>query len=189
MDSRFRGNGHFRLSVFPRKRESTREPKAGNHSQNVPMHFDFVKTVFERVGVEEVFWKVPVKPGKPIFFGTKARRLVFGLPGNPASDLVTFYRFMRPALLSMMGRERTHPVHLPARTKSDVKKKTGRTDYLRAKLQSPNGKMYAELRGGQHSHMPSSFANAECLVAFPKDKASIAEGGKVQIQLLPWAAL
>ena len=151
--------------------------------------FDFVKTVFQRVGVEEVFWKVAVKPGKPVFFGTKGEKLVFGLPGNPASALVTFYLFVRPALLSMMGRERTQPVHLPARMKSDVKKKTGRTEYLRAKLQSPNGEVYAELRGGQHSHMLSSFAKADCLVAFPKDKASIAEGAKVQVQLLPWAAL
>ena len=151
--------------------------------------FDFVKAVFERVGVEEVFWKVAVKPGKPVFFGTKGEKLVFGLPGNPASVLVTFYLFVRPALLSMMGRGKVHPTHLPARMRSDVRKKAGRTEYLRARLQTYDGEVYAELHGGQFSHMLSSFANADCLVAFPREQASIAGGGKVQIQLLPWAAL
>jgi molybdopterin molybdotransferase len=151
--------------------------------------FDFVKEVFGNAGIEEVFWKVAVKPGKPIFFGTSGEKLIFGLPGNPASALVTFYLFVRPALLSMMGREKIHPMNLPALMRSEIKKKIGRTEFLRARLQNQNGEVYAELHNGQHSHMLSSFANADCLVVFPKEQTFVAKDGNVKIQLLPWAAL
>ena len=151
--------------------------------------FDFVKEVFEKAGVEKVFWRVAVKPGRPTFFGTRGKKLIFGLPGNPASALVTFYLFVRPALLSMMGRERTQPVHLPALMRSDIRKKAGRTEFLRARLQIQDDELYAELRGGQYSHMLSSFANADCLVVFPKEQDFIAKDGKVQIRFLPWATL
>jgi molybdopterin molybdotransferase len=151
--------------------------------------FDFVKEVFQGAGIEKIFWKVAVKPGKPTFFGTKGEKLVFGLPGNPASVLVTFYLFVRPALLHMMGRKETQPTYLPALMKSDVQKKAGRMEYLRGKLQSQNGEIYAELHGGQYSHMLGSFAHANCLVAFPKEQTFIAKDGRVQIRLLPWAAL
>ena len=151
--------------------------------------FDFVKEVFGNAGIEEVFWKVAVKPGKPIFFGTSGEKLIFGLPGNPASALVTFYLFIRPALLSMMGREETQPMYLPARMRSEIRKKAGRTEFLRGRLQIQNGEIYAELHSGQYSHMLSSFANADCLVVFPKEQTFIAKDGNVEIQLLPWAAL
>jgi molybdopterin molybdotransferase len=161
--------------------------------------FDFVREVSERAGIEKVFWKVAVKPGKPIFFGTKGAKnngqlrltenLVFGLPGNPASVLVTFYLFVRPALLRMMGRKETQLTSLPALMESNVQKKNGRAEYLRGKLQSQNGSVCVGFHGEQHSHMLSSFANADCLAVFPKEQMCITKGEKVQIQLLPWAAL
>lgn len=151
--------------------------------------FDFVKEIFENVGIERVFWKVALKPGKPTFFGTKGEKLVFGLPGNPVSVLVTFYLFVRPALLRMMGRKEIQPIYLPALMNSEVKKKKGRTEFLRAKLQSQNGNIYVGVGGEQYSHMLSSFANSDCLAVFPKEQTNIAEDGKVQIQLLPWATL
>ena len=181
--------------------------------------FDFVREVSENAGIKKVFWKVAIKPGKPTFFGTKGanpngrlrltaktngrlrltaktngrlrltEKLVFGLPGNPASVLVTFYLFVRPALLHMMGRKETQLTSLPALTESDIQKKNGRAEYLRGKIQSQNGTVSVEFHGEQHSHMLSSFANADCLAVFPKEQTCIAKGGKVQIQLLPWVAL
>ena len=116
-------------------------------------------------------------------------KLVFGLLGNPASVLVTFYLFVRPALLRMMGRKETQPTSLLALVESDIQKKNGRAEYLRGKLQSQNGEVSVGFHGEQHSHMLSSFANADCLAVFPKEQTCIAKGGKVQIQLLPWVAL
>ena len=78
--------------------------------------------MFQGVGVNEVFWRAAVKPGKPTFFGTKDEKLVFGLPGNPASALVIFYLFVRPAIFRMMGREETQAMCLPATMKSEIKK-------------------------------------------------------------------
>ncbi|MFC1717421.1 gephyrin-like molybdotransferase Glp [Candidatus Poribacteria bacterium] len=151
--------------------------------------YDFAKDVFEGVGVNEVFWRVAVKPGKPTFFGTKDEKLVFGLPGNPASALVIFYLFVRRAIFSMMGREETQSICLPAIMKSEVRKEAGRREYLRGRFQCENDKLYAELHGRQFSHMMSSFANSNCLIIFPKEETNIAEDEEVQIQLLPWTAL
>jgi molybdopterin molybdotransferase len=159
--------------------------------------FDFVKGIFESVGIEKVFWRVAVKPGKPTFFGTKGKTLIFGLPGNPASVLVTFYLFVRPALLRMMGRKETQPTCLSAVVESGVHKEDMRTvhkedmrtEYLRGKLQIHNGEASVGFHGGQHSHMLGSFANADCLVIFPKEETHIPKGRKVKAQLLPWFAL
>ena len=151
--------------------------------------YDFVKEIFGRAGIEKIFWKVAIKPGKPVFVGTRGEKLVFGLPGNPASALVTFYIFARPALLGMMGREETQPMYLPALMQSEIRKKAGRTEYLRARFQSQNGEIHAELHAGQYSHMLGSFAYANSLVAFPKEQTCIAKGEGVKIHLLPWAAL
>jgi molybdopterin molybdotransferase len=151
--------------------------------------FDFVKEIFESAGIEEVFWRVAVKPGKPTFLGTKGKKLIFGLPGNPASVLVTFYLFVRPALLRMMGRKETQPTCLSAVIESGVHKEDMRTEYLRGKLQIHNGEVSVDFHGGQHSHMLGSFANADCLVIFPKEQTHIPKGGKVKAQLLPWFGL
>ncbi len=151
--------------------------------------FDFVKEIFEDAGVEKIFWRVAVKPGKPTFFGTKGEKLVFGLPGNPASVLVTFYLFVRPALLRMMGRKETQPTCLSAVIESGVHKEDMRTEYLRGKLQIHNGEVSVGFHGGQHSHMLGSFANADCLVIFPKEQTHIPKGGRVKAQLLPWFGL
>ena len=151
--------------------------------------FDFVKEIFENAGVEKVFWRVAVKPGKPTFFGTKGEKLIYGLPGNPASVLVTFYLFVRPALLRMMGRKETQPTCLSAVIESGVHKEDMRTEYLRGKLQIHNGEVSVDFHGGQHSHMLGSFANADCLVIFPKEQTHIPRGRKVRAQLLPWFAL
>jgi molybdopterin molybdotransferase len=151
--------------------------------------FDFVKEILESAGIEKIFWRVAVKPGKPTFFGTKGEKLIFGLPGNPASVLVTFYLFVRPALLRIMGRKETQPTCLSAVIESGVHKEDMRTEYLRGKLQIHNGEVSVGIHGGQHSHMLGSFANADCLVIFPKEQTHIPKGGKVKAQLLPWFGL
>ena len=151
--------------------------------------FDFVKDIFERADIEKVFWGVAIKPGKPTFFGIKNEKLVFGLPGNPVSALAIFYIFVRPAILCMMGKKDNQMTYLPALMESEARKKKGRMEFLRGRLQSQNGKIHVELSGGQYSHMLSSFAGADCFVRFPKEKTSITKGEEVQVRLLPWAAL
>lgn len=163
---------------------------------------DFVKLVFEQdLNVVPVFWKVAVKPGKPVFFGyvdvepaTKSsalsagssrRKLIFGLPGNPVSALLTFELFVKPALLKMQGAEQQLVPVWTARTDGALKKRPGRLDFVRGILKcSPEGALHVLPTRGQDSHMLSGLAKATCLIHFDADSELIPEGELVNIQSL-----
>jgi molybdenum cofactor synthesis domain len=171
---------------------------------------DFVKVVFEQdLNVTKVFWKVAVKPGKPVFFGyvdvaqavdssqhssaisstpsneESRRKLIFGLPGNPVSALVTFELFVKPALLKMQGAEHQLVPVWKARTDGALKKRPGRLDFVRGILKcSPEGALHVLPTRGQDSHMLSGLAKANCLIHFDADSELIPEGELVNIQSL-----
>jgi molybdopterin molybdotransferase len=149
---------------------------------------DHVKGALAELGAEEVFWRVALKPGGPTWFGTRGETLVFGLPGNPVSAMVTFLVFVRPALLAMAGgapdERRT-----TARLGADYEKPTDRAHAARARLElTPEGWVVWPLPR-QGSHVLTSMLAADCLALFPTAAAKVAAGETVEVELLDRANL
>lgn len=152
--------------------------------------YDFVKEVCKEIGIRTRFWKVAIKPGKPNFFGTKRKKLFFGLPGNPVASLLSFHLLVRPALRKLMGMENEPAVHLSAQLKAGVSKKPGRAEFLRAKLGvNSDGNLCVTPTQGQGSHMMGGLANADCLIHFPKDASELRSDDTVTITPLQWGQL
>lgn len=154
---------------------------------------DYVKEVLAELGVKPIFWGIAVKPGKPVFFGIidlpkkKGRKLIFGLPGNPVSALVTFHQFVKPAIFKCMGKSRHAPEHLYAKLKSPLRKVPGRLDFVRATLEpEPTGEVYAQPTVGQDSHMLSGLALAKALVYFGAELSELSAGSIVRVDEIDW---
>lgn len=148
---------------------------------------DLVRPTLEKLGVETIFWGVQQKPGKPLYFGHAQHTLIFGLPGNPASALVCFHEYVRPALLRLAGHGE---VCLPASEAAliePIESDSKRTQFLRGVLEFRNGRPTVRSAGAQGSHLLSSFTRANCLIVLPPRSAAWAAGERVIIHLLPWA--
>src|SRR5205814_8576323 len=117
--------------------------------------------------VEEVFWRVAVKPGKPISFGVRGSTLIFGLPGNPVSSLVGFELFVRPALLALQGANEPGPPFQPGVLGSTVRRNPQRDGFLRARARNEPDGVVLEPLSGQESHMIARAASADALVLAP----------------------
>jgi molybdopterin molybdotransferase len=149
--------------------------------------FDFVKEVLNDLRVKTVFWRVAMKPGKPNYFGTRGARLVFGLPGNPVSALVSFEMLVMPALRKMMGIHSSEILNSSATLESDVRKGAGRIEFVRAiASRSSDGHLTVRPVEGQGSHMVGGLAVANCLIKFPKESELINKGEVVAIRMLSW---
>lgn len=148
--------------------------------------YDFVQEAVLGLNVKKIFWRVAVKPGKPTFFGIERKKLIFGLPGNPASVLVTFLEYVRPAVLKMMGHPRVYLREVEAVLEEELKKKPDRANFLRGIFREQNGRIYVKRTGLQNSYMLESFSNANCLIFLEKGKNIFHPGEKVKIQILPW---
>lgn len=144
--------------------------------------YDLVGELFEKAKVETVFYKVLQKPGKPLYFGKLGNKLVFGLPGNPVSSLVCFYEYVYPALRMMSGHTSPFMKEKTLALGRDIKDARGKVNFLRGKT-SANGTVRPLKH--QHSHMLSSFAEADCLIAVPQNTEFIAKGDKVKVHMLP----
>jgi molybdopterin molybdotransferase len=144
---------------------------------------DHVKGALAALGVEEQFWGVALKPGRPTWFGRRDEALVFGLPGNPVSAMVTFLLLVRPALVALVGadpgRQRTW-----ARLAADYEKRPGRTHALRSRLELREDGWWAHPFGRQGSHVLTSMLGADCLALLPTESGSAAAGDRVEIELL-----
>lgn len=142
--------------------------------------YDFTLQAFADCGVERVFHKIRQKPGKPILFGTKDNKPVFGLPGNPASVLTCFYQYVLPALSILMQQElRLKKIFAPLA--HDHAKPAGLTHFLKA-VYNGSG---VSLQRGQESYKLSSFATANCLVVLPEEKTEVSKGERVEVHLFP----
>ncbi len=148
--------------------------------------YDFVQELLLKQKVKKIFWRVAIKPGKPTFFGAKGKKLIFGLPGNPASVLVTFLEFVRPAILKMTGLKDVLLHEREAILEEKLQKKAGRAYFLKGILQERNGTAYVKSAGLQNSHILESFGKANCLVFLEKEKEIFKKGERVEIQILPW---
>jgi molybdopterin molybdotransferase len=131
---------------------------------------DLVRRVAAELGVEEIFWRVAVKPGKPISFGMRGATLVFGLPGNPVSTLVGFELFVRPALRALEGERDPGPRFRQARLARPVRRNDARDELVRARWR--DGEL--EPLGGQESHMIVRAAAADALVHVPRGDGELA---------------
>src|SRR5882672_2191158 len=145
---------------------------------------DLVREAFTRAGAELHLWKVSMRPGKPITFGSLGARPVFGLPGNPVSAMVTFELFVRPALLKMSGRARLTRPHVRARALEAIPNPGVRRGYLRVELEtSAEGTLGARLTGEQGSAILRSMVAADGLAVIPPD-TTVAPGETVEVIVL-----
>ena len=143
--------------------------------------YDLVRATEAELGVEEVFWRVSVRPGKPVAFGVRGRTLVFGLPGNPVSSLVGFELFVRPALLALQGLAEPRPA-LPARAAgADGAGSSRRDSLLRARTRVEDGSVVLDPLTGQESHMIAHAATADALVLVPGGDGELAAGSGVSL--------
>lgn len=154
---------------------------------------DYVKEILIDLHVESHFWKVAIKPGKPVYFGslsnsqTPFKKLVFGLPGNPVAMLLTFQLLAKPALLKMMGVEESDSFKIVACLTHDLRKKPGRLEFVRGIVSSQNGKLSVKPAIGQGSHMLGGLSQANCLIQFPAEESHLPAGEKVEVELLNWS--
>jgi molybdopterin molybdotransferase len=140
---------------------------------------DLVRQTEAELGVEEVFWQVAVKPGKPVAFGVRGRTLVFGLPGNPVSSLVGFELFVRPALLALQGAKDPLPQFERGTLATPVRKNPERDEFLRARARRTGHGTILEPVSGQESHMIVRAAAADALVFAPRGDGELPPGETV----------
>jgi len=144
---------------------------------------DHVKAALAELGVEQRFWGVALKPGKPTWFGTRGDTLVFGLPGNPVSAMVTFILLVRPALTAMAGAapDRTRTAAILDR---DYEKAPGRAHAIRCRLSLREDGWHAAPAPHQGSHVLTSMLGADCLALAPAESGSLRAGELLEVELL-----
>jgi len=163
---------------------------------------DLVKKIIEELGVKTIFWRAAIKPGKPNYFGTykvpvrkkssthtknsAPPKLVFGLPGNPVSALVSYHQIVKPVLLKIMGSENTDQPKIRARLQTNCSKRDRRLEWVRGHLTVKGDNASVRPTTGQDSHMLGGLARANCLIHFPRGKSELKKGEQVTVELLGW---
>jgi molybdopterin molybdotransferase len=145
---------------------------------------DLVKGTMLELGVEQVFWGVKFKPGKPLFFGVHEGASVFGLPGNPVSAMVCFELFVRPALVKMMGREDKGRPRIQVYFEEDVRNRFGRMHAMRVSLQQTEKGWLARSVGAQGSGLVSSLTKADALALIGPESEGVRAGEPVEAIVL-----
>lgn len=140
---------------------------------------DLVRSVGSELGIEEIFWGVAVKPGKPLWFGVRDGTLVFGLPGNPVSSLVGFELFVRPALRALQGVREPLPRFDPGRLARAIRPNPARTELMRARTALVDSAVELDVLTGQDSHMIARAAGADALVLVPPGTDELPAGAAV----------
>jgi len=141
---------------------------------------DLVRAIERELGVEEVFWRVAIKPGKPVAFGVRGRTLVFGLPGNPVSALVGCELFVKPALRALQGIVDPLPRFEPGRLAAPLRRNDARDELVRARTRLDEDGVVLEPLSGQESHMIAAAAAADALVHVPRGEGELAAGATVR---------
>jgi molybdopterin molybdotransferase len=145
---------------------------------------DFVKQLMDKLG-EVLFWKIAMKPGRPLAYGRIGGAHFFGLPGNPVSVMVTFYQFVRDALMILQGQRSVAPLPMfKVPLSAPIRKVPGRTEFQRAVLAPEGGGWTVRTTGDQGSGILSSMSRANCFIVLPADTGNCAVGDLVDVQLL-----
>jgi len=143
---------------------------------------DYVTETLGELG-EINFWRMAMKPGKPLAFGQLGKAVFFGLPGNPVSVMATFYQFVLPAIRKMTGEHAREPLLIQARSTHTLKKAPGRMEFQRGILEpGTDGQWHVSATGVQGSHVLSSMSKANCFILLPADGAGATEGDLVTVQ-------
>lgn len=150
--------------------------------------YDFVRPTIEALGIQMHFWRVAIRPGHPVAFGTTPSTRVFCLPGNPVSSMVCFEQFVLPALRSMMGFPRLFRRTITARLAKPVKHRAGRAEFIRVTLHRDAQGYVATSTGTQGSGVLLSMARADGLLIVPSGSTGLAEGEEGLVQLLDGTA-
>ena len=145
---------------------------------------DLVRESLAALGVQELFWKVDIKPGGPTAFGMLGIRPVFSLPGNPVSTMITFELFVRPALLKMMGHDKVKRRTVRAILKDGLRKKPGKINILRVTVGVENGRYLAATSGDQNTGILKTMLRCNGLVLLPAERTEFLAGEEVDLQIL-----
>ena len=143
---------------------------------------DFVRALMAKLG-EVLFWKIAMRPGRPMAFGRIGNAFLFGLPGNPVAVMVTFYQFVRDALLHLSGRTEFELPLLKAAAAERLRKVPGRTEYQRGILFRDDGEWKVRTTGQQGSGVLRSMSEANCFIVLEHERGKIEPGELVQVQL------
>lgn len=146
--------------------------------------YDLVRETLKNAGAREVFWKIAVKPGKPFYFCKKNKTLIFGLPGNPASVITSFYELVRPSLLHNMGHKNYFLPSAKALLDAPLKKKAGLLYIYRGHYYFKDEKIRVKILEKQGSNQLVSFIDTNCFVKIPAKISEISAGKKVDIDII-----
>jgi molybdopterin molybdotransferase len=148
---------------------------------------DFTKAMMKKLG-DVAFWKIAMRPGRPMAVGRIGDAALFGLPGNPVAVMVTFLAFVRPALLRMMGARTTEPMLLKAHSAEAMRKKPGRTEYQRGIVtRTEDGRLEVRTTGNQGSGVLSSMVQANGLIVLHHAQGNVALGDAVDVMMFEGA--
>jgi len=147
---------------------------------------DFTKQMMAKLG-DVTFWKIAMRPGRPMAFGrihsNGRSAFLFGLPGNPVAVMVTFYQFVQPALRYLLGQKELRPFRFQVASASAIRKRPGRTEYQRGRLDSAaDGRLQVSLTGAQGSGILSSMSTANCFIVLAADQGSVKPGDPVTVE-------
>lgn len=142
---------------------------------------DLVRDILAELGAEQLFWKVGVKPGGPTAFAMHGTTPVFSLPGNPVSTMITFEEFVRPALLRMQGRQQVVRPLFKATLREHVKKKPGKVQIVRLRLEKQDDRWYATSAGNQQTAILKTMVDAQALALLPVDSTGFSAGDEVNV--------
>ena len=145
--------------------------------------YDYTKEVIEEIGFNIHFWRLKIKPGKPLLFATFRDKLYFGIPGNPVSTMVVFYKFIMPSILKMQGFK---DIFLPQRRAilvEDIKKKDSRREYIRGILFEKDSKFFVKSTGPQGSGILKSMVLGNCLIEVKENESKLSKGDEVIVSI------
>jgi molybdopterin molybdotransferase len=148
---------------------------------------DFIKPALEELGTTE-FWKIAIKPGRPLTFGQIDASIFMGLPGNPVAVMVTFSQFVVPAIHALAGANPQRPALFRARALDKMRKKPGRYEFQRGIASMDENHEWQVARTGQQgSGILTSMSRANCFIVLPDDNAGVEPGDQVSIQFFDWS--
>jgi molybdopterin molybdotransferase len=142
---------------------------------------DLVRDILEELGVRQMFWKVGIKPGGPTAFALHGSTPVFSLPGNPVSTMITFEEFVRPALMKMLGYQRVLRPLFKAVLRETLRKKPGKVQIIRLRLEKEGGRWYASSAGNQQTAILRTMVDAQAIAVLPAESTVFAAGEEVDV--------
>jgi molybdopterin molybdotransferase len=149
--------------------------------------YDYVRDIFMELGVEEHFWKVAQKPGKPLFYGTGNNTLIFGLPGNPVSSYIGFMEWVWPAIETMMGKDESKKV--TGILKKSFPREKVKYRFLFGNAWMEDGQLVCQSSTKVGSHMLSSSLDSNCILGSEPGDGNLVAGEKIDINILPWKSI